>query len=188
MSFLPQPISLSALIFGKKRSIGSIDNFITLVEETTDVLTITKQPIQDGASITDHAFKEPTVFNMKVQSQPTGLSAFEGADGLEDIYQQFLDLQENRVPFDIQTPKRFYENMLLHSVGVVTDKQTENVLSLALSFQEVILVSIQTATVPKTAQGLPQVTQKAKKTGRKSFLSTLFGGTFSSTISGIGGG
>lgn len=183
MSFLSQPITLQSL-FGKNRTIGSITVNVVINESTNDTLTITKQPVQQGASITDHAYKEPTAFSMSIHEKDNGLLAglldpfsslldtFSG-NGLSKLYQEFIDLQASRIPFDITTPKRIYRNMLLASIGVTTDKATENILALNLGFQEVIIVSVTTTQVPRTRQRFSAVTGAIQNAGKKSALLSL---------------
>ena len=164
MSFLSQPVTLQSL-FGKNRTFGEITVQVVLNESTNDNLIITKHPVQDGASISDHAYKEPTTFSMKVLFQDN-LST-----DLRTIYQQLLDLQVARKPFDIVTPKRIYRSMLIASLGQVTDKRTENILSITLSFQQVIIVSVQTVQiVPRPRQKNPGATGATQPAGRKSAL------------------
>lgn len=163
MGFLVQPVTLQSL-FGKNRKIGEITVQVVVNESTTDDLTITKQPVQQGASITDHAYKEPTSFSMTLFfSDNLFLS-------LSKVYQDLLDLQNSRIPFDVITPKRIYRDMLLASIKQTTDKTTENVLSLSLTFQQVILVSVTTTTVPKIRQRLAQATTATQNAGKKSAL------------------
>jgi hypothetical protein len=64
MSFLSEPITL--LPIRPNRSIGGITGYITLVENATDKLTITKHPVQQGATITDHAYKEPSDLSVQI--------------------------------------------------------------------------------------------------------------------------
>lgn len=184
MSFLSTPISLHSL-FGANRKIGSIEVNVILNESTNDTLTITKQPVQQGASVTDHAFKEPTAFSMTIHQKDNSLigglaSTFSGG-GLAKIYQDFLDLQSSRVPFDVVTPKRIYRNMLMATLGVTTDKATENILAINVSLQEVIIVSVSTTTVPRAKQKNPGATGKTENAGKKSALVSLkqgIGGLF----------
>lgn len=164
MSFLAQPITLTSL-FGKKRMIGSIKVNVTVSEATNDTLTITKQPVQFGASITDHAYKEPTSFSMNIRfSDNLSIS-------LSKTYQQLQDLQNSRVPFDVVTPKRLYPNMLISVLSMTTDKQTENCLAINISFQQVIIVQVSTTSVPpRTRQRNPGKTGATENGGRKSAL------------------
>jgi hypothetical protein len=164
MSFLSTPISI--FTSRKERNFGGIKANVVIEESTQDTLTITKQPVQQGASITDHAFKEPTVFNTVIMFRDNPLKS------LSKIYQELLELQLSRVPFDIVTPKRIYKSMLIASLGQTTDRATENILKITASFQQVVLVSVQTVQVPKGLQRLSKITQGTSNVGRKSILST----------------
>lgn len=182
MSFLSEPITLQSL-FGKNRSIGPITVQVVINENTNDTLTITKQPVQQGASITDHSFKEPTAFSITAHFKDNSLGGFISSlnpfsgggpsSGLGKIYQQFLDLQSSREPFDIVTPKRIYHNMLMASLGMTTDKFTENILAITASFQEVIIVAVVTTQVPRLQQKFPGITGATQAAGKKSALVSL---------------
>lgn len=163
MSFLSTPISLFPTA---KRTIGEITVNVVINENTNDTLTITKQPVQQGASITDHAFKEPTVFSTTIYF-PDNLDK-----SLSKIYQDLQDLQISRVPFTIVTPKRIYTSMLIASLGMTTDKATENCLAITASFQEVIIVRVTTTQVPRIKQKQPAATGKTENAGKKSALAT----------------
>lgn len=174
MGFLSQPITLQSL-FGSKRMIDDITVQVIINEETNDTLTITKQPVQQGASITDHAFKEPTILSMSILAQDNGLSDILpgilntfNSNGLAAVYDDFLELQESRVPFDVITPKRIYRNMLMGTLRLVTDKATEKILSLNFTFQQIIIVTIGIKQISPLAQSKKQVTQSTQKTGKKS--------------------
>ncbi|WP_368855305.1 phage baseplate protein, partial [Escherichia coli] len=45
----------------------------------------------------------------------------------KETYQQILDLQSSRIPFDVVTGKRLYSNMLIRAIEVTTDRTSENV-------------------------------------------------------------
>lgn len=98
-----------------------------------------------------------------------------GGDVLAQTYEKLLKLQATRVPFDIATPKRVYKSMLFQTLGVVTDKNTENVLSVSCTFQQVILVKVQRAVVDRSLQAQPQRTQATEAVGNKSALRVFFG-------------
>lgn len=176
MSFLPAPITLQSL-FGKKRQIGDIKLNVVVSESTNDTLTITKQPVQLGASITDHSYKEPTAFTMTAYFQDNITTS------LSQAYQKLLDLQSSRQPFAVVTPKRIYKNMLMASLGQTTDKTTENTLFITMSFQEVILVSVTTTTVARNKQKSAGATGATQPAGRKSAINNAAGGTLTQVIS-----
>lgn len=177
MSFLSQPIQLIPI--QPQRTIGSIQMQVVIDEKTTDTLTITKQPVQQGASITDHSYLEPTVFSSTAYFKDNSLSLLgelnsftSPSTGLAKIYQTLLTLQSSRTPFTIVTPKRIYTSMLLASLSQTTDKNTENCLAVAMSFQQVIIVSVSTVVVPRTHQKNPGKTGATQPAGPKS--SALF--------------
>ena len=157
---------------GTNRSIGAITGYITISENSVDTLEITQHPIQQGATITDHSFKKPSSYSCTMQFSQSLFSLF-GGDTLEDIYGNLLTLQESRIPFTITTPTRIYKNMLFQSLTKTTDKKTENVLAISGVFQEIKIVQVTSAVVPKLQLKLPAVTDGIKKVGKKaSFLFT----------------
>ncbi len=175
MSFLSEPISIIPI--RPVRKIGSITVNVVINENTTDTLTITKQPVQQGASITDHAYKEPTGFSTSILFKDNLTTS------LSKIYQNLLELQTSRVPFDIITPKRIYKSMLMATLSQTTDKNTENCLAVNASFQEIIIVKVSTTQVARKNQKNAGATGKTEKAGKKSgalILTEGIGGFFRS--------
>lgn len=172
--------------FIPRRRIGSWEATVTIEESAQDDLEITQHPVQDGAAITDHAYKKPVT--LTVMAQYT-----EGASGVpvDEMYRRLLSLQESREPIDVITGKRMYSNMLIKSVSETTDKDTSKVLNVTASLQEIIVVTVATVEVPaksqkRSAQKEPERTagiedggvKKAAPAGerRTSALRDLFGG------------
>ena len=79
-----------------------------------------------------------------IDTSSIGLSA-----GLspKETYQKLLDMQLERVPFDVVTGKRVYTNMLVRAIEVTTDKTSENVLNCTLTLREVIITHTKNVTV-----------------------------------------
>lgn len=185
MSFLAEPITIVPL--RPVRKIGSINVNVVLTENTNDTLTITRQPVQQGASITDHAYKEPTVISMTAYFKSNSLSnvitnvdpkslidsVSSSLNLLAKIYKDLLELQSSRVPFDVITPKRIYRNMLMSALSQTTDKSTENCLKVDMTFQEIIIVKLSTTQVARIAQKIAAVTGKTENAGKKSVLQTI---------------
>jgi hypothetical protein len=174
MSFLSQPVQ--NIFIRPARKIGGISIQVVVNEQTTDTLTITKQPVQQGASITDHAFLEPTTFSHSVYFAAPG---FTGGDSLSQLYSQLQKLQASAEPFDIVTPKRIYKSMLMTTLTMTVDKLTENCLAIHASYQQIILVPLQATTVPRINQKSPAKTAATANTGNQSVISKL--------VSAIGG-
>lgn len=149
-----------------------IDTFVaevTVSERHVDELTITTHPVERGAPITDHAFKNPAQLTIKAgwsaayaansgggssdQSAAPGNEdgTEEGQDSgqsLNDLYAQLLTAQASATLIEVQTGKRLYEGMLIKSIQVETDVTTENVLMVTAQLQEVLLVETQQTTMP----------------------------------------
>jgi hypothetical protein len=166
VSFLTEPITLQTL-FGQKRLIGPITVQVLKNESSTDRVTMTRHPVQQGAAITDHAFKEPTDFSCNILFKDNiGAS-------LPKLYQELQDLQNGRVPFNITTPKRLYRNMLMTALTCTTDTTSENSLNISAAFSEIIIVPVTAAVVPRSRQKHPGATGATQKTGKKSALVSL---------------
>lgn len=198
MSFLIQPQTLFAI--GPSRSFGIASNlfkgYVTITENTTDAIEITQQPVQQGANIADHAFKKPVTLSIQIRFQQSilpGLSLTEGftaPQNLASIYQNLRQLQQSFVPMTCTTPKRTYNNMLISAIGLTTDKTTENVLAVNVSFQEIITVPLTVGQIdPKLLKnrGRNSPTQQAGQ--KQSFLSGTAGavkGLFGNSVAGGG--
>ena len=165
-------ISTGTVMVAPTRSIGGLVADATVEETHTDELEITEHPIDQGASITDHAFMRPREVVIKFGfSNSTGTGgaysnaglptlpsvlAGSGARQIDEIYQQLLGMQATRQLLNVYTARRKYANMLIKSLRVSTNKETENVLMVEALFRQVILVSTQVVTVPAAAANQPQ--------------------------------
>jgi hypothetical protein len=169
---------LETVLLVNRRSIAGIFPDVVISERHDDQLTISDHPVEAGVKISDHCYLEPAELVMLVGWSPSStnqLGAITGGisdvvsaglnggladvigllagDKISDVYQQLLDLQAKREKFSVVTGKRVYDNMLLKSLRVTTDRETENVLMVEATFREIIIVSTQTATLPPlTAQ------------------------------------
>ena len=170
-------ISLVSALFMQGRSIGGIIPDVTIEEHHTDDLTITDHPVEQGAAITDHAFKNPSEVTMHVGWTNANLllssivsgSIFSGTIGsVDDLYNKLLALQESRQVFDLVTGKRTYNNMLIKRIAVTTNKDTENCLIVAITMRQVIIVqTVATILAPISAQSQPSLTGAVQNAGSK---------------------
>lgn len=168
MSLINQPVQ--NILIKPKRSIGNgtsqIQLQVVVSEQTTDTLTVTKQPVQMGASITDHAYLEPVSFSHSIyfsDNSITNISSVssifsQSANSLGQIYDKLIKLQASAVPFDIVTPKRIYKNMLMTGLTQTTDKLTENCLAIHATYQQVLLVQVLVVSAPISQQKSPKKT------------------------------
>jgi hypothetical protein len=166
-----------------RRSIATFDMMVVLRESGTDTLEITRHPVQDGSSITDHAFVQPKQLEMEVVFGNTE------ARTIKETYQKLLDLQASALPFDVVTGKRAYKNMLFASISNTTDSENENVLSLSFSLQEIRIVQVEVAVVPpRSRQAQPAKTSGTQNSGTKSAQEEIKPQRRQSILSSIAGG
>lgn len=184
---------LSVLFNQRSRKIGLIIPDVVVSEKHQDALEITEHPVEIGAPVSDHAYKRPSEVTMEIGFSGGGsLLDFADTSALgislgtspKEIYQQILDLQASRVPFDVTTGKRQYSNMLIRAIDVTTDRSSENVLMCVLTLREVIISQTQSITVADKADmqegvstaSLQNTGTKSVKTANSSLLLTLFSG------------
>lgn len=184
---------LSVLFNQRSRKIGLIIPDVVVSEKHQDALEITEHPVEIGAPVSDHAYKRPSEVTMEIGFSGGGsLLDFADTSALgislgtspKEIYQQILDLQASRVPFDVTTGKRQYSNMLIRAIDVTTDRTSENVLMCVLTLREVIISQTQSITVADKANmqegvstaSLQNTGTKSVKTANNSLLLTLFSG------------
>ena len=145
---------------GVIRKIGTIQAPCTIFEHHDDHLQITDHPVELGAQISDHAYKLPKRVDIEIGWDKLDIQA------RSMTYEQIIKLQESVTPMSIVTGKRIYKNMLIESVGVVTDADSENILRVNLGCREVIIVQTQiTNMAPAANQANPQATAAPQNSG-----------------------
>lgn len=151
---------LSTLFQQQSRRIGLIVPSVVVSEKHNDTLEITEHHVETGAPVSDHAYKRPSEVVMEVGFAGGGsLLDFIDTSSLgltlglspKETYQQILDLQSSRIPFDVVTGKRLYSNMLIRAIEVTTDRTSENVLMAVLTLREVIITQTQQIAVADKA-------------------------------------
>lgn len=181
-------------LFMSGRSIGGIVPDVAIEDHHVDTLEITSHPVETGTPITDHAFSNPAEVTMRaawsnsnsIANSIVSGSLFSGSIATaNDLYRQLLDLQKSRQPFDLVTGKRTYSNMLIKSLAVTTDRDSENCLIVTAILKQVTIVqTVSTSLAPTDAHDSPQDTaapfnagtKQPIKAAKQSILSTLFGG------------
>ena len=156
------------------RKLGTIIPNVVVEEVHTDTLTITDHPVEQGAPITDHAFKNPAELSMRIgwSSSSVALDAVVSSvvdsvkagklttpkiKTVRDIYEDLLKLQASRKPFDVSTGKRLYKDMLIKSISTTTDASSENSLVVSVVLRQIIIVQTKAAKLkPETQKTLRQ--------------------------------
>ena len=191
-------IGVQAIMIKPSRAIADIPLQVTIEETHEDIMEISEQPIEVGGRITDNSFVRPSTLTVHcgwsnspskpgllggIASAVTGTingvnqmasSLLSGTDSsqVRAIYDQLLALQQSRIPFQVVTGKRLYNNMLMKSLKVTTNKETENSLMITAMFQQIIMVSVTTIayTAPAQDQAYPEVTDKYKAQGQNNLV------------------
>jgi len=154
------------------RSIAGFVADVTVEEDHIDELEITNFPVEQGASITDHAYKLPAQVRILCGYSNSSLLSLGDPNYIRSVYDQFLELQASRQPFDIFTGKRIYQNMLIRRLHTKSDKDNENILMLDVECREIIIATTQTSTVPPaSSMKSPQNNAPVSNAGTKSLTS-----------------
>lgn len=199
---------LSVMFRQRSRKIGMIIPDVVVSEKHSDVLEITEHPVEKPTSsgsgfIADHAYRRPSEVVMEVgfagggsllDSSLLDTSRIGLSLGLspKEVYQQLLDLQRLRLPFDVVTGKRLYRNMLIRSLDVTTDRTSENVLMAVITLREIIISETSSTNVaPKEEMKLGATTSDVQNSGTKtpqpvnrSILNSI-GGALSDIMGGL---
>jgi len=161
---------------------------VVLEEHTSDRLEITRHPVEYGASTADHAFKEPTSVTMTLGWTNSTIFALGSEQYVRLVYNDLLTLQASRKPLLIVTPKRLYPSMLVEELSLTSDATSEYALMVNATFQQILIVETQAATVPPQAnQAKPSSTSSVNNQGanspvptpqpsNSSLLNQIFGG------------
>lgn len=192
-NFIPSGISLiqaSALgflspVLFMQRNMGGIVADVTLEEEHTDELVLTEHPVEQGASITDHSYKRPCSVVIRAGWSNSSPSALGDPAYVQAVYNEFLELQESRQPFDIVTGKRYYTNMLFRRLMTKTDEKTENALLLVAECQQIIIAATQTVTTPDP-KNMKSPQSNTGVSDRGSISATPDPGNYNSSASPVG--
>jgi len=175
-------LGFGAIRVRPKRGIGAFTAHVPFSERPVDELDNTDPPVEQGAQLSDHSYKRPAevVIECAWSNSPVRsdiLSGLAGAvtgtvagaaalftgssqDEVRDIYRRLLELQASRQRFDVFTGKRAYSDMLLKSLVVETDKETENVLRVTAVCRQVLIATVRLVQVsaPAEDQADPQST------------------------------
>lgn len=169
-----QPVTISP-----KRALGPLTMHCVVEEGHSDDLEITEHPVEQGATINDHAYKKPAEVTLRGGWSNSSKEAGGNEGYVREMYAKLLELQEKREPFDLVTGKRAYKNMLIQSLAVTTDQTSETILLITATLKQVNIVQTQATTMPP---------RKVQKNPAKTGGTTDKGTKQPEVISGLGAG
>jgi hypothetical protein len=144
------------------RMIGTLVPGIVLEESHDDLLEITDHPVEIGANITDHAFKQPPTCTISCQWSNTqaGIGDF-SESYVSTIYAELIALQLSCTLLTVVTGKRTYNNMLIARVHTSTDKNSEYSLPVQIDCRTILTAQVTTTSVPALASNQTAPSQTA---------------------------
>jgi hypothetical protein len=157
-------MAINTLLIRTRRTIGTEAEFITLDavirESVQSDITITKNPVEEGAEITDHAIIQPKRYTLEgvvtdtprlsanigtdIVNRVTGLfgsSTEEGRSRSNSAYLTLVRIQESRTPFNISTGFQEFRNVLIESIVTAQDKNTSQAFFFTAKLLEVNIVN-----------------------------------------------
>jgi len=133
-----------------------------LLEEHTGSVSLTKNPVEAGADITDHAIVQPDIINIQgvITDTPLGAAAIgqiintvtnlfgtsndSNLTRSQQAYAAFIELKNRAEPLEVETKLKTYSNMVITGVSTSQDKDSSRALFINLTLEEVILTESET--------------------------------------------
>lgn len=160
-------MAFEQLFIRVKKTLGGVALDAVLEEYHTNDMLVTKNPVEYGADVTDHAIVQPKRLNLRavVSDTPLGTASLgviiDNASNLfgsstsdsqtrsTTAYNALLALQAAREPIDVQTKLRLYRNMLITNITVGQDKDTSREVQLDITLEEIVIVATEVVTLPE---------------------------------------
>lgn len=154
-------MALENLFIRTKKEIQGIKLDAVLYELHNTSVRITRNPIENGVEITDHAVIEPKIVQIvaEISDTPLGTAAFGqiidnitglfGSSTSENLtrsqaaYRALVQLQEQREPITIQTKLQNYQNMMITRLSTPQDKDSSRAATITIICEEVIITESQ---------------------------------------------
>lgn len=144
----------SVTIINKNHSVGAFTFDSTYFEQHVADLEVTKQPVEFGAKIPDHAFVEPISLTISggVSDNPLlpnpSFDNSAGSARSSNAYQQLLRAMNDRQLIVVQTGLINYRNMLIKNISTVQDAKTANIFNFIMTLEQILIVNVQNIDVP----------------------------------------
>ena len=181
-------MSFENLFIRTQKSIGGIQLDAVISDSHVNEVSLTNNPVEFGAEITDNAVVQPKQINIlaEVSDTPLGVAAFGqivdlvtglfGSSTSENItrsnaaYNAVIQLQEEREPIQIQTKLKLYTDMIITKVTTIQDKDTSRIVRMSIDLQQVIITQseiVQLSEDQLRAGSAREQASPAEKSGRK---------------------
>ena len=138
-------------------------DYVMQTDHSTTYIT-TSHPVQRGAEISDHAYREPDEVTLQIAFNDT---AYTGGDNHSaNAYTTLREMAEKRMPIKLTTRLKTYENMLITSIAVPDDYTTMFALKATIILKEIIMAEVATLkSGEKTSGSKSKSNKKSENTG-----------------------
>jgi hypothetical protein len=160
--------------------IDNIEIAVSIEEQYNDELTIVDHPVENGAQISDHAYRRPSEVILQCGWSNADYKALLGAsqtnfngtlsnpDYVNGVYSRLLALQQRCERFNVTTSRRRYSNMLIAGLAVSTDVKNRAALIVKATLREILVVDTKATTLaPRANQAQPAATSELQDQGTK---------------------
>lgn len=175
-----------------KTNIGGyfFDGFISV--EHNRSLTITENPVETGAAVTDHAYVQPMTLTMNIMMSDVHQSIIPGQFSDRTFrhtsaWHVLRQIQENRIPVDVFTKLGYYKNMLIQTISAKDTFETFRGLNATVTLKEIPIARVKTVKISSASQTTinTEMAQIEADTVDQSILSRLMEGLgYSSSYGG----
>lgn len=156
------------LFIRTKKSIGGIQLDAVISESHSNVVRITKNPVEVGVDTNDHAVIEPKKITIiaEVSDTPLGFAALTqivdlltglfGSSTSGNItrsitaYNALVQIQEARQTIEVQTKLKEYKDMLITNISTFQDKDSSRIVSMSIQLEELIVTPSEVVQIDKS--------------------------------------
>lgn len=149
-------MTVDAMLYCKTNIAGYFfDGFMKV--EYTHSLEVTNNPVETGASVTDHAYVKPSKIQMVIRMSDVHQSLVPGqfSGGWSrsvKAWDVLKKIQQDRIPVMVGTQLGMYYNMLIESLKVEEDESTYRGLYVTADLVELPIARVKTVKISKASQ------------------------------------
>lgn len=180
----PNARGVFLLYYADDGSYRSLQIDATLTQQHSKSVELTKYPVEDGTSVSDHAIRKPDAYRLDgiITNTPV-VTAEEMSNGINDRRAETArDILEGivaaRKPVTIDAGSRVLDNMVMTSLEIPRDASLGDCTRFMASLEEIVTVKTETSALPKAKKagvqhGGRQPTKKADApTQKKASIAT----------------
>ncbi len=186
-------MGLLNVIFPVKQSqIGTVTVDAAVSEKHSFASTPTRNPVEEGAKVTDHVELEPVRLSIQgmISDSPLDFQILNNIakgdfkaigksfkDGLNNSlgktsrsieqFEALLQLQKSRQPFEVITGLKIYKDMILTSLDIDRTATTGKALHFTAEMEQIRIVSSQVIGKESLGKGVKNLASKTKNLGKK---------------------